>query len=236
MASTKGNTERVSERRFRLQVEFASREKNGDSVVPNGSGEQNLVARAHGPRIDVHTGQERTDAGRGDVHPVSFAMLHDLRVTACNSDSRLPGGLGHGADFGLKNLRRQPGLQDESDDDGLRSCAGNGQVIDGPIDRELADRAAGKTQRLHHEAICSDGQLRSCNFERGGITQRLSGGAEKKRSKQAFDQPAAGNSARAVGHFDLRLTKAHLGRNGANGGVLPQAGHARLVAIALRCS
>ena len=95
----------------------------------------------------------------------------------------------------------------------LRS--GNGQIVHRSIYGELADRAAGKTQRLHDKAIGGDGDLRAVEIEMGGISERFRGRAEEQRSEKSFDQPAAGFTAGAMSHFDLRLAEAKTWRHGS---------------------
>ena len=41
-----------------LKVEFAARQKDGDAVIADGTGEQNFVARTNRPRIDHSTDAE----------------------------------------------------------------------------------------------------------------------------------------------------------------------------------
>jgi hypothetical protein len=45
----------------------------------------------------------------------------------------------------------------------------------------------------------------------GGIAERLCGGVEEQRREQPFDEAAAGRTAGAVRHFDLRVAKSNPG-------------------------
>ena len=56
------------------------------------------------------------------------------------------GGAGHGAHFRLQNFGGQAGLEHKTHHDRLRLRARNRQVVHRAVDRQLADRAAGKTQ------------------------------------------------------------------------------------------
>ena len=70
----------------------------------------------------------------------------------------------------------------------------------------------------------------------GCIVQFRPSGPKQQRSEQTFDQAAAGDASGAVRHLDLRLAKLDLGRRAVADDGRLQAGHARVVAIALRCS
>ena len=60
--------------------------------------------------------------------------------------------------------------------------------------------------------------------------------SKEQRSEQAFYQAAAGDASGAMSHLDLRLAKPHFRRRAVADDSGLQAGHARVVAIVLRCS
>jgi len=70
-----------------------------------------------------------------------------------------------------------------------------------------------------------------------GIGQRFRTGTKKERSEKTFHQTATGFSASAVGHLNLRLAEANLGRGTPKLYLAFHAGELRLVTrLALRCS
>ena len=152
-------------------------------------------------------------------------------------DASLLGGSCHGANLSLEHLGRQPGFQHEADDDGFGLRAGNRQIIHRAVDGKLANRASGKAQRLHHEAVGGHGEANASDVDRGSIVQaqvwrdRNSRGANRPSTRRRLAMPPAPWAISICGSRNLTfggalsLTTARL-----------QAGHARLVAIALRCS
>ena len=96
-------------------------------------------------------------------------------------------GLGHGANFRFQNIRRQSGFQNKSHDDRFRPRAGHREIVHRAVDGQLADGAAGKTQRLDHKTVRGHGDSCSVDLDVRGIAQRALGSAKKKRSKQSFD-------------------------------------------------
>ena len=101
-------------------------------------------------------------AARGSTWPmpvvqmyivVGLAALDDLRVAG---DDRHAGGArrrGDRLDLGAQHLGLQALLEDQRQRQRERPRAGHREVVDGAVDRELADRAAGEADRLDDEAV-----------------------------------------------------------------------------------
>ena len=53
------------------------------------------------------------------------------------------------------------------------SGSGDGQIVHGAIDGELADGAAGKTQGLNDKTIGGEGDGRASDFDACGVTERF---------------------------------------------------------------
>ena len=51
------------------------------------------------------------------------------------------------------------------------SRARHGKIIDRAVDRQLADGAARKTERLHHKAVGGHRQPDAANFQCSGVVQ-----------------------------------------------------------------
>ena len=122
-------------------------------------------------------------------------------------------GVGHRAHLGLEHLGRQPGLEHERRRPAPSARAPrHGQIVHRAVDRQLADRAAGKAQRRDDEAVGGDRDARCRRSATRAASPSGSGatGAEEQRREQAFDEPAAGLAAGAVRHLDLRVAEADL--------------------------
>ena len=74
-------------RRSGFQIQFAAGQQNGDAVVADGAGEQNLVAGPYGPG-DISTPRSAADSGGRDVHAVGFAVFDDFGVAARDRHAR----------------------------------------------------------------------------------------------------------------------------------------------------
>ena len=124
-----------------------------------------MLAIARCPEIGA------ADSGGGDVHAVGLAVLDHLGVAAAITTPARAAAR-HGAHFGFQNFGRQAGFEDVSHHQRLRSRAGNRQIVHGSVHRQFADRAAGKAQRLHHEAVGGDGEPRSVDVQMSGVAER----------------------------------------------------------------
>jgi len=87
-------------------------------------------------------------------------VFDHLRVASRDLHPRIASSLRHSANFCFQHRRRQARFQNVGDNQRFWFCSGHSQIVDGSIDGEFADRAAGKSQRLYHEAVGSDGDLR----------------------------------------------------------------------------
>ena len=89
-----------------------------------------------------------------------------------------------------------------------RPRAGDGEVVDRAVDRELADRAAREAQRLDDVGVGGERQRDAVDARarrrRPARPERL---AAEGRHEQPFDQRLGGLAARAVGHRDLRVAE-----------------------------
>ena len=112
--------------------------------------------------------------------------------------------------------------------------AGNGQIVHRAVYGKFADGAAGKAQRLDHEAVGRDRRCEcrsTCNVR--GIAQRLRGWPEQQRREQAFDQPAAGFATGAVRHLDLRHREIESSVTPRSIGCVAQARTSRLAGFSM---
>jgi len=89
---------------------------------------------------------EHTDAGGVDEDAVGFAFVDNLGVAGDQRDSGARGRLAHGFDDQAQGLDGQPFLENEAGAEIERTCAAHGQVVDGAVDGQIADVAAGETR------------------------------------------------------------------------------------------
>ncbi len=88
----------------------------------------------------------------------------------------------------------------------FRIGAGDGQIVDRAVHRQLADRSAGKKQGLHDEGIRAHGNAAGTHFateiEQGGIAEIFKRGIAEGGQEQMLDQFVAQLAAAAVPHHD----------------------------------
>jgi hypothetical protein len=99
-------------------------------------------------------------------------------------------------------------LEDQRERERERPGAGDGEVVHGPVHREVADRAAGEADRLDHEAVGGHRQAGVADRNRAGIAQGGEGLVRERRQQQSLDQRLRGLAAGAVRHRDLLVTEA----------------------------
>ena len=190
-----------------FEIEFAARQQDGDAMIADRAGKQNLVANAHRTRIDSHSMQQAADAGGGDVHLVGFTVFDDFGVAPGDADSRVPRGFCQGANFRLEHRRGQPGFEHKSDDQGFGTRARYRQIVHRAVHREFANRSAGKAERLDYKAVSRDRDGVPVDIDVRGISQGPGSRSKKQWREKPFDQFAAGLTSGSVRHLDLGIAK-----------------------------
>ena len=143
------------------------------------------------------------DPGRGHVHAVGVPALDHLRVAGDDLD---PGGRARSR----RSPRPRPAARSASRPSSSTSARliasggrpGRAEVVDGPVDRQLADRAAGEAQRLDHVGVGGQreaGPVRRHPPRVGELVERL--GCERRR-QQPLDQRLGRLAAGPVRHRD----------------------------------
>ena len=97
----------------------------------------------------------------------------------------LLGGGGDRLDLGAQVVRGQPLLEDQRQAERQRARAGHGQVVHRAVHRQVADRAAGEADRLHHEAV-------------GGHRHALAHRARVGHGRRASSEPKAGTNSPSI--------------------------------------
>ena len=98
--------------------------------------------------------------GGGDEHLVALAAVDDLGVAGDQRHAGLVAGRAHRGDDALQVGQRQPFFEDERRREEQRRGAADGQVVDGAVDRQPADVAAGEEERPDHERVGGEGEPR----------------------------------------------------------------------------
>ena len=195
-----------------LQLELAAGEHDRHAVRAHRPRDQHSVPGPQPARGQRRSWVDEPDAGGADVHAVRPAVLDDLRVARDHLHAGRRRGAGHRLRLGAQLHGRQALLEHQRERQRERSGARDCQVVDGPVDRQLADRAAREAQRPDHEAVGRDGERGVAHRQRAGILQPFQAFVRERRNEQALDQGLRGTTAGAVGHRDALV--AHAGALG----------------------
>ena len=96
---------------------------------------------------------------------------------------------------------RQPLLQYEADAEIERPRSTHGEVVDGAVDGESADVAAGEDEWLHHVGIGGEGD-RSAKVEHGSVVTTLEHRLVKGGTDDGIEKPPHRAAAAAMGKLD----------------------------------
>jgi hypothetical protein len=143
--------------------------------------DQHGVADRRAAGRDVDAVGDEPDAGGVDIDAVAAAAVHDLRVAGDEPNVRGPRRGAHGPGDAVEVGQRGALLQDERGRHEQRRRAGHRQVVHGPVDRQVADRAAGEEHRLDHERVRGQRQPGTADGDDGRVAKLGRGrGAEPR--------------------------------------------------------
>ena len=80
--------------------------------------------------------------------------------------------------------------------------AAHGEIVDGAVDGEIADRPAGKNQRAHDKRISRKGQPRTIDRQNRAVVPLFEHGIAERGHKNLFDELMGQPSAAAVRQDD----------------------------------
>ena len=134
--------------------------------------------------------------------------LDDLRVAGDDLDAGGPRRRRHRLDLGAELGGGETLLEHQRDGQRQRPGAGDGEVVDGSVHRQLPDRAAREADRPDDEAVGRQRQSGAVDLDRTGVAElgqrrRSEGGLE-----QSFDQRLRRLAAGAVGHRHQLVAEA----------------------------
>ena len=175
---------------------------DGDAVIAHGAREQDRIA---GPRTvarDLDPGRHDTDAGGVDEQAVGLAALDHLGVAGDDGDAGGARGFAHRAGNAIEIGERKALLDDEAGGEIERTRAAHGDVVDGAVDGERADVAAGKEQRRDHERIGRHHHAAGRDIEGGLVVAARQHRVVEGRAENLLDQLLHGAAARAMREID----------------------------------
>ena len=111
--------------------------------------------------------------GRAEVHRVGVTALDDLRVPGHDLDARGRGGQGDRLDLCAQDVGGEALLEDHREAERERPRAAHGEIVDGAVDRELADRAAREADGLDDEAVRREGEPRAAGLDRRDVGEHV---------------------------------------------------------------
>jgi hypothetical protein len=184
---------------LRGELELAAREHDRRPVLADRAGDEDAVAGAQALRRQRRPRVAPADAGGAQEHPVGVAALDDLGVAGDDLDAGRARRRGDGVHLHAQRVGVEPLLEDHRQAQRERARAGDGEVVDGAVDREVADRPAGEAQRLHDERVGGDHQVVA---DRARVGHRRAGLGAEGGDEQPLDQRLRRLAAGAVGHRD----------------------------------
>ena len=153
-ASTAGHSEHVSDSTARVELELAAREHDRRAVVADRARDDDAVARAQARRRQRCA---RVDGARPRrCRGTSGRRARARRPWCRRRRSRRRPPRRRAAIASTSARRTSAGealLEHHREAERQRPRAGDGEVVDRAVDRQLADRAAGEADRLDDEAV-----------------------------------------------------------------------------------
>ena len=141
------------------------------------------------------------DAGGGDEHAVGLAAIDDLEIAGDDADARGAGRVAHRGDDAAEQCGLEALLEDEGGAEEGRPRPAHREIVDGAVDGEAADVAAGEDERPDDVGIGGHGERTGEIEPRAVVTagefRAVEGGAEDR-----VEQPLGRPAAAAMGDLD----------------------------------
>jgi hypothetical protein len=152
------------------------------------------------PERDVRT--HHPDPGSVHVQAVCLVALDNLGIAGRDHHACRGRGLAHRRGDAPQVGNREPFLDDEAGGEQERSCTRDGQVVDGAVDRELADVAAGEKDRLDHVRVGREREPGAVQLDDRRVAERREEGVLELLEKEALDERPGRLAAGSVGEGD----------------------------------
>ncbi len=175
---------------------------DGDAVIADGPREQDRVARPRAIAGDLNPGRHDADAGGVKEQSVGLAALDHLGVAGNDCDAGGARRLAHRTGDALEIGERESLLDDEAGGKIKRARAAHGDVVDGAVDGERADIAAGEEQRRDHKRIGRHHHAPGRHVEGSLIVAARQHRIVEGRTENLLDQLLHGAAARPMREID----------------------------------
>ena len=150
---------------------------------------------------DAHTLGHHTHTGGVDEKTVGTASSDDLGIAGDDADPGLNSRYAHALRDGAEDLHLQALFEDKAGRQPERLGTTAGKVIDGAVDGEVADIAAGKEQWIDDIRIGSQRDSHHPDVQHRRVTGHPAGGSECGQ-KEVLDEFLGQDAATAVAHHD----------------------------------
>lgn len=167
--------------------------------------DDHYVARDHPLRTEVDADRDEADPGGVDEDAVAVTGVHDLGVAGRHLDARRARGCAQRVGHACDDRYLHAFLQDETAGEVGGPGSAHGQVVDGAVDREVADAAAGEEQRSHDVRVGGEGQPGAAQRHHGRVGQLRQHVAPVAGREDVLDQFGRECPAAAVAHHHPRL-------------------------------
>jgi hydrogenase maturation protein HypF len=185
-----------------LDVQLTAGQHDRDAVITDRPGHDDGVTRLRPRDAKGAVPVDETDPGGVDIAAVSLAPLHDLRVPGDDADARRRGGIPHGLGDPGQVGDREALLEDEAGRQVHRRRARHRQVVDGAVDGQVADVAAGEEQRGHHVGVGGEREAGTPHAQLSSVLERLEQRVAEHVEEHRLDQRLRRLAARPVRHGD----------------------------------
>ena len=153
-------------------------------------------------RTHLNSRPQQADSSGIDVTAVPVAALDDLGVAGDNLHARCRCRGGHGFDNRRQLRQRKALFEDKTRTQKLRHGSGDGQIVHRPVHRQLAYRAAGKKQGLHHKRVGTHSQPFARQLQHRRVAQIFESRIAESGQEKVFDQFVAQLATSAMAHHD----------------------------------
>ena len=183
------------------EVDTLTHAEDRHPVLADRAGQDHHVAGACTFGPDVHTGRYHADAGGVDEQLVGAALSNDFGVAGDDRHAGLFSGPPHGGGDRAQHVELEPFLEDETRGEGHRLRATARQIVDGAVDREMADVAPREEQWLHHIRVRGQRDAAGTDVQQRRVTGRPARRSEC-RHEQVLDELLGQHSPAAVAQHD----------------------------------
>ena len=139
--------------------------------------------------------------------PVGVAALDDLGVAGDDLDAGRPAAAAIASTSARSTSASSPSSRISDRLSASGPGAGHRQVVDGAVDRQLADRAAGEAERLDHEAVGRHREPGAVDPHRAGVGERVERAEPNAGTSRPSISVCGRLAAGAVGHRDALVAE-----------------------------